>query len=369
MKEIDNLFLENKRLNKEEIRQKKSLLSSKFTSLICTLENKCNIQCIMCGVWRDPWSIPKKTFRQIIDILPYLEHVIWLGGEVFLSPYFGDLLEETKRYPYLEQRINTNGLLITEEWAEKLFQNNIELIYSIDGVTKETYEHIRRGGRFEDLLKSLNIIKEMRAKNKSKRFNLRLNVVVMKSNYQELERLMDFAKDYDFENVQLIGIQGEDSPEHIFNGKPESKEILRQLDMIVKRLQSKANEYNIELLNCLPLHNSTCQIQAKADCGHNERGDFNGEASFCYLPWQQMLIEPYGHVRFGCWCSVPIGNIMNEDIEEIWNSEVAQLYRQRIADNDYNRICDRRCLNGDIPKQLRFVDEFAKRYADKITNE
>ncbi len=360
------LFLKNKRLNKEEIRQKKSILSSKFTSLICTLENRCNIRCIMCGVWQNPWSMPEKIYHEIVEMLPYLEHVIWLGGEVFLSPYFADLLEETKKYSYLEQRINTNALLIDEEWADKLFQNNIELICSIDGVTKEIYEHIRRGGRFQDLLRALNIIREMKRRNTDRRFSLRMNVVVMKSNYRELERVMDFAKEYDFENVQLIGIQGEDSPEHIFTDKPENKEILKQLDGIVQKLKNKADEYNIELLNCLPLHNSIPESEARINSNNGEVEASRGDSFFCYLPWQQILIEPYGHVKFGCWCADPIGNIMNESIEEIWNSKTAQIYRQKIANNDYQHLCDSRCLKGDIPRQLRLVDEFDKRYASKF---
>jgi MoaA/NifB/PqqE/SkfB family radical SAM enzyme len=360
------LFLNNKRLNKKEIAQKKSILSSKFTSLICTLENKCNIKCIMCGVWRDSWSIPQKIYHEIVNILPYLEHVIWLGGEVFLSPYFADLLDKTKEYPFLEQRINTNALLITEVWAEKLFQNNIELICSIDGATKETYEHIRRGGRFEDLIRALDIIKEMKIKKYNKEFSLRMNVVVMRSNYLELEKIMDFAKEYNFENVQLIGIQGEDSPEHIFTDNPENKQILKQLENIVERLRHKSRQYNINLLNCLPIHNPVCNLEREIKSSEEVKNNEAGKDLFCYLPWQQLLIEPYGYVKFGCWCEEPIGNIMDKSIDEIWNSEIAQLYRRKIAAGDYKSICSMKCRAEDIPEELRIVNEFDKRHGDKV---
>ena len=345
--EENNLFLENKRLNREEIKERRSILFSKLTSLICALTSRCNIHCIMCDTWRTPWEIPQRTYEEIRSLLPYLEHVIWLGGEVFLSKYFEELIEETKEYPYLAQRINTNGLLITEEWAEKLLQNNVELIYSIDGVTKQTYEYIRRGARFEDLIKSLEIIKRMRIKYKE--FHLRMNVVIMRSNYQEIEAFIDFAKEYGLDLVQLMPIVGEDTPEHIFSSKYKDANILRYLDSIAENLQEKAHKYNIELLNSLPALGALPQKKIES---HSNR-----DGLFCYLPWQQILIYPDGNVRFGCFCSDSIGNVLENSIEEIWNSEKAQTYRKKISSNDYQDLCGQRCVDGRISIKLRKVGE------------
>lgn len=350
MSKENSLFLENKRLNKEEIKEKKTILSSKLTSLICALTNRCNIRCIMCDTWRTHWEIPQKTYEEIRSLLPYLEHVIWLGGEVFLSKYFEELIEETKKYPQLEQRINTNGLLITEEWAEKLFQSNIELIYSIDSVTKKTYEYIRKGAHFENLIKSLEIIKKMRKKY-NKKFHLRMNVVMMKSNYHEIGKFIDFAKEYEFDLVQLMPIAGEDTPEHIFSSKNKNVEILKFLDSVTEEVQKKAHEYNIELLNSLPAFKSSFQETEKTTSVSNKEG------LFCYLPWQQLLIYPDGDVKFGCFCLHPIGNILKNSIEEIWNSKDAQLYRRKIAANDYRDLCSDRCVQGRISIKLRRVGE------------
>lgn len=345
------LFLENKRLNREEIKQKKTILDSKLTSLICSLTNRCNTQCIMCDTWRTSWEIPPKTYQEVLGLLPYLEHVIWLGGEVFLTPLFKEILEKTKEFPYLEQRINTNGVLIDDEWAQRLLQNNIELIYSINGVTKETYEHIHRGVRFEELIKSLNVIKEVKSKITDRKFNLRMNVVVMKSNYLELERFLDFAKEYEFSQVQIMPIVGEDTPEHIFSAKYQDEIILNYLNGVIERLKPIAKDYNIELLNSLPALSSFVSGQEEAEVHSKDDGPF------CYLPWQQVLIYPDGNVRFGCFCDVSIGNVLENSLDEIWNSQKAQVYRQKVALGGYRDLCSARCVQNRISLKLRKVGE------------
>jgi len=351
MPEEKSLFLENKKLNQEEISQRKVRLSSKLTSLICALTNRCNMQCIMCDTWRTQWEIPPKTYREVLGLLPYLEHVIWLGGEVFLSPYFKELLGESKKYPNLEQRINTNGVLIDEGWAELLFENNVELIYSINGVSKETYEHIHKGVRFEELIRSLEIIKAKKRKYKDKKFHLRMNVVVMRSNYHEVERFLDFAKEYEFSLVQLMPIVGEDTPEHIFDSKQKDEKIFKHLEEAVAKLKPQAKDYNIELLNSLPA------LSASDSSWQETEASSKSDGVFCYLPWQQILIYPDGNVRFGCFCDEPIGDVLQNSLDEIWNSEKAQAYRRKITSGSYQDLCGKRCVEGRISLKLRRVGE------------
>lgn len=349
MTKKNDLFLTNKILSIKEIKEKKTVLSSKLTSLICALTNRCNMQCIMCDTWRTHWEIPHKTYQEVISLLPYLEHVIWLGGEVFLSEYFDNLLDETKKYPNLAQRINTNGVLIDEKWADKLLQNKIDLIYSIDGATKQTYEHIRKGARFEDLIKSLDIINRTRAKYKDREFHLRMNVVIMRSNYHEVEKIIDFAKEYGFDLVQLMPIAGEDSPEHIFSSNYKDDNILKYLDSLAEMLKEKASRYNLELLNSLPSISDSFEKE--------DFPDYKKDGLFCYLPWQQILIYPDGNVRFGCFCNEPIGNVLEKSIDEIWNSDKAQAYRRKVVSAEYKDLCGQRCVEGRISIKLRKVGE------------
>jgi len=305
----------------------------------------------MCDTWSTPWEIPPAIYEEVRALLPYLEHVIWLGGEVFLFEHFAELLEQSKDYPYLKQRINTNGLIMTEAIAENLLKNNVELIYSIDAVTRDTYEYIRKGARFPQLLDSLDLINEAKKKHPDKQFSLRMNAVIMKSNYRQVTQILDFAKEYGFDLVQLMPIVGEDSAEHIFSQKNRDAQALQFLDAQAAPLQEKAQAYHIELLNSLPtLH--------AAEENNNEAAEIRKEgATFCYLPWQQILIYPDGNVRFGCFCDDPIGNVRENSISTVWNSPKAVEYRQRVAGNTYQTLCGKRCVDNQISIKLRQVGE------------
>ncbi|HLD29570.1 MAG TPA: radical SAM protein, partial [bacterium] len=308
-------FRKNRELNRREIMERRTALSSLPVSLICALTNRCNTRCIMCSTWKEPWELPQKTYREVFSLLPYLEHVIWLGGEVFLYPDFGRLLDETGKYPWMKQRINTSGLMITEEWAELLVRNNVELIYSIDAAVPETYEHIRQGGRYEDLIRSLERVCSMREKH-NREFELFMNVVVMKSNYRELAAVLDLAKKYGFKQVQFMPIQGCGTEEHIFSGDGKNIGMLEDIEKTMQVLERKAGDYGIVLQNSLP--------SPKIKNGSNTcLSPVPKQKPGCYLPWQQILIYPDGNVRFGCFCEDPVGNVLEDSINDIWNSPKA----------------------------------------------
>jgi MoaA/NifB/PqqE/SkfB family radical SAM enzyme len=154
----DAIFFRNKMLNELEISQKNIILESKPMYLGVTLSSKCNLRCIMCRVAENTWDVSQNIITEIIRLFPFLKRISWQGGEVFLLDYFGELFEKAAFYPNLKQTIVTNGLLIDKKWAEKLARCNADIIFSIDGVTKKTYEHIRRGARFEDLIRSIETL-------------------------------------------------------------------------------------------------------------------------------------------------------------------------------------------------------------------
>ncbi len=161
-----SFYLKNKELNEAEFRDKKILINSRPLSLRIILTNHCNINCIMCniGSQKDKFTIPYEVINKIMDFFPYLERLDWQGGEVFLVDYFEELLQKASLYPNISQTLQTNGLLLDKKWAQLLAKYNIAVLFSIDATTKETYERIRRGARFQDLLENIRVFNEYRKK-------------------------------------------------------------------------------------------------------------------------------------------------------------------------------------------------------------
>jgi MoaA/NifB/PqqE/SkfB family radical SAM enzyme len=358
------LFEENRQLNAREIAERKVVLSSRVTSLVVTLTTRCNIRCVMCEEHSIPWDMPRRTLDEIMRLFPYLEHILWQGGEILATDDFvNELLPEANRHPQLHQAIITNALAITPQSAEKLVSDNIELTISIDGATKESYESIRRGGSFERLLGNIRMINELRRRRQAKNMTMRMHAVILRSNYRTIDRFVDFAHEQGFDALHLMPVWGNfENGENIFH--QQDRESLRFLHEARPRVEERARELSLALLNSLPLPaDDTAGRPAgtPADDGPEpairieKDGQSQGAAEpfLCHMPWKRMVINPAGYVCPACHCRAMIGNVLENSLEELWNGEQMVRYRERIVNGTARGSCNPSCIDGSIAPELR----------------
>ncbi|MBN2407417.1 MAG: radical SAM protein [Elusimicrobia bacterium] len=358
----EDLFLKNKVLNEMEISQKKTVLASKVRGFGVNLSNKCDLRCKMCQIWKTPWDMPRKTIDEIIKLFPYIEVVFWQGGEVFLLDYFRDLFRKAASFPNLYQVIVTHGLLIDENWARDLTRANATLLYSVDSTEKQTYESIRKGADFDTLLRSIDLVNRHREVPRDKdchgKFETAMNVVVMRSNYRELERFMDFAEERGFDHLHFLPIENVEGPENIFlNPEPGAAE---RIETAVSAITARSSGGRVRFYNWLPRINgqkSCCTgPEREKEQSSGESGKRNTacaeQALLCYWPWKHMFIEAEGWVRPYAICTGEyVGNVLDNSLQEIWNSEKMQEYRRSIIENRPQDICDPRCFSGVMSKE------------------
>lgn len=339
------ILLRNRLLNELEIAQGKTVIESRPRRLTVTLSNKCNLSCIMCLTSRFNWEIARDRIEEIFSLFPYLEKVMWQGGEVFALDFFEEILSTGFKYPHLRHSIVTNGQLIDERTAERLVSNNVELTVSVDGVTREVYEYIRRGASFDRLLANLKLISELKKKSKSGMV-MNLNVAVMKSNYGQLADFIEFGREYGFNFICLMPIHIHlKTPEDIFTNN--DAQALAYITQASKRVDELAAKYGIRVENRLP--------RLSEECPEHEDGpgpgDDNTSKLLCHIPWQQLLVDYDGTVRPDCLCrpEKSAGNLSDgHSLDQIWNSQVMQEYRKRIVDNSYTGWCNPICSSGKI---------------------
>jgi MoaA/NifB/PqqE/SkfB family radical SAM enzyme len=308
----------------------------------------------MCEERLIPWDLPDDIIREIIGLFPYLEKIIWQGGEILLLDYFKDLLDEANKFPNLHQSIITNGLVITEELAKKLVRENIELTFSIDAVTKELYESIRKRAKFEELIRNIKLVNRLRHQRNFKNMSFRMHAVIMNSNYRELEGFVDFAKEYQFDALHLMPIWGNlNGPENIFYRN--DTEALGYIKEKIGKVEKKARDYKIDLLNSLPFSSNRKDVRAQMKSDTEAGGDRGApeEGLLCHMPWKRLVINPAGNVSPACHCKVMVGNVLRENLSDIWNNEKMQEYRRRIAAKDYTALCNPDCIDGIIAEELR----------------
>ena len=327
-------------LNEIEIKRKDIKLLSKPQSLTVTLNNICNIKCIFCDVQKSKkWQLSDNKLKEIIDLMPYLNTINWLGGEVFLYKNFNKLFEIAKYYN-VYQEIVTNGLLLDKNLINMFMQSKMKLSISITSVSKELYEYLHNGAQFDTLLKNLNIIRN-NLTNRDKNFFLCMYVCVMKENFNELEEIVNFAYKYHFDGIRFQPLS---QLNDYFYNKREVK------DSIIKALM-KAKKYNIKINNILPINllesKLTKQNKIKKKKDNIEKHIYNDSSNlFCINPWQTLIMTRSGRILFDCSCPKNncIDNINNKTLLDVWNSQNVQMFRKKIKEQNVSDICSKNCI-------------------------
>jgi uncharacterized protein len=184
-----------------------------YSVLIKPVSDACNLQCTYCyeGEGNERTNFPKiedKTLENIIrDTLSQANGLIkfaWHGGEPLLSGIdtFRKGVEFQKKfndkgYPILNT-VQTNGLLLNEEWVAFLKQNKFQVGLSIDG-SKDIHDQQRIGkdqrGSYDQVIEAIKLLKT---------YNIPFGIISVISNNSEGR-----AKDF-FENFREIGINSYD---------------------------------------------------------------------------------------------------------------------------------------------------------------
>ena len=378
-------FLHNLVLNEIEISRKKTVLFSKPRQLGLTLTHRCNIRCKMCFYPTDPWDMPEERVEEIYSLLPTLESVFWQGGEAFVSKHFKGLFREAVRNPYLQNTIVTNGLLIDDEWAEIIVSSGSAVVNSIDGGTKETYEEIRRWGRWEALVAGLDALNRARdrhagAPGRSSRFDLIFQMTVMKENCHELREAVEFARRHRFTAVNFLPIQNIFGPENIFHHK--DREALDKIREALPAVKEACSRYGLRLHVQLPLFDDpampaqgpqktnpspegeSAPSAASSSSKPMRVGPSEGAASSvaagqrrvnrdssCYWPWLGLFTLLRGATKPYGWCCENVEyDLAKHSLIEVWNNPMMQRYRELVGFHQNVDFCDARCTSGVMPK-------------------
>lgn len=161
----------------------------------------CNARCIMCPIdlptKRKKGIMPVDMFEYIIDsLVSYKDHIemmdLYCLGEPLLDPYIIKRIKYVKGKGFRSLGISTNADLLSYDKQKQLLESGIDtIIFSIDGVKKETHEKIRRGINFDQVMENcLSIIRMRNDQNYKTRFVIRF--IRQDANRHEWEAFKQF---------------------------------------------------------------------------------------------------------------------------------------------------------------------------------
>ena len=300
------------------------------------LLTNCMFKCKMCQMWKsndNPYQTSTEEWRSFIGSLENLldgpRELVFSGGEPLLRKDIFELIRfgTDKGFKTL---MASNAYLIDEDTAKKIRDSGLkEIFISLDSVNEKTHDFLRG---IEGAHK-----KVMRAFENLSKFcpELRIGIITVISgvNYTELIDLVKWVKNAKF----LSGVYCQAIAKPFFvpldndwqkNSAYEflwPKDITIMHSVIDELIKLKRDNY--------PIHNFPLQLEVFKtyfnDPTHRAR------KATCYLGDYVININPQGDVTLCCFMQ-PIGNIKNDNINILWNSQKAKDMRSRMHECDLN---------------------------------
>jgi len=168
--------------------------------------NACNLRCKMC-YFSDKDYVKKLKGVFPVDVLDYFGNAffkraiklqIGCGTEPTLYKNIDKIIEKASQAKVPHISMVTNGLLLEKEKVKKWIVNGLsEIILSLHGVEKETYETMMSRGNFKRFLEVLQFISVLK---QGHTFKFRINYTFNQDNFKELRlfysRFGKFKPDY-----------------------------------------------------------------------------------------------------------------------------------------------------------------------------
>jgi sulfatase maturation enzyme AslB (radical SAM superfamily) len=178
------------------------------------VDSTCNLSCPSCRTKVTKISeediarqeeISQRIFQNIFS-KPSSQriHLVTSGaGEVFSSPMIQSFLGllNLKDFPNIAISLHSNGLLAEKNWHRvKHIESAISNVtISVDAARPDTYEKIRRGGQWPDILRSLEFLKN---KKEAVGFKFNTRMIVQQSNFREILEFYSLCKLYNVDRVE-----------------------------------------------------------------------------------------------------------------------------------------------------------------------
>lgn len=163
---------------------------------------RCNISCIMC--FQDHGNsvvVNPEAVKENIDFSSFEDICLW-GGEPLCLPQTKQIFKYIAETVGKKVSMETNGMLIDDEWAKLIAKHGGYILFSLNAATKKTHELINRGSKWEKVLENIQKIRQQRAAFKS---NVRIlgHMTIVKENLSEIAMFIKSYKELGFDEINF----------------------------------------------------------------------------------------------------------------------------------------------------------------------
>jgi MoaA/NifB/PqqE/SkfB family radical SAM enzyme len=318
---------------------------------------RCNLRCQMCAINYDPRYaavggqppfFEPDLFARLRPIFPSLVRAYLFGlGEPTLNKHLVDYVRELATLG-VEVSFNTNATLIDDAKAEALAAAGADrIVVSIDGATAETYETIRRGAKFEAVLRGIRALAAARQRHGGKP-HVALSFVAMSQNVDEMPAMIDLCAELGAEGLHVEPLYYDPASRDL--NELYARENLgasgSRVDALFDETIAKANDRGIAF--------GSRFIDERDDFDYIAQSKRTNVDWTCSEPWSAIWVTSAGDVRTCCLNGLSFGNLFEQTFDEIWNGEPYRRFRAQHARREVANGCGSCVTNGRVRQSPYF---------------
>jgi len=314
----------------------------------------CPFDCVMCNVGST------KSIDVSMDLLkklePYYHGLEVLSihglGEPLLSNHMEYFVKNSHKHKFVIH-MNTTGELLSEQKSQLLSKAyGLSIRFSIHAGREETYKKIIGGS----LKKVSSRIKYLVDISKDKNHDLWFSYIVMKENIDEIEDFLRLANYCGIKSVRFMrlnptldivkGVEKRGFKLKYF--EQFNKEVVNKFVSNIPKYRELANKLNIKIEYGTMNQFEKYSLNSIGDFANRATNKLFKKRVFpiipqkgkCVVPWiGQLSITIEGDVKICVKSSYKIGNLYEDNLENIWNSDKMQELRKAFAHGRYHKLC------------------------------
>ncbi|MFH1011699.1 MAG: radical SAM protein, partial [bacterium] len=316
----------------------------KLREIHLELGQQCNVRCSMCYQtdFSPATKLPDIVWKERLRLAyPMAERLTLQGGEPTILSNCRELLEMMLReYPHMKLLTVTNGILFNGLWEEAFLQQGAFLNFSLDAIHPDLYRKIVQFGRQDKVVENIDRVVAKKRRLGSP-LTIRISSVVLKETVEELPVFVQWAVDHGLDQV-------------LFEVDPILS--LRHSDTVFVQ-QRIAEAYGVADRNpqikLIGLDDFDWLYSMKYKLTPiRTRQAFTVEKKPCPVAFNTLFVDYRGIARPCCKSWFPFGNLVEETLQEVWNSKNAFLFRRRMLNDDF-RDCMVACHLNTRPIDAR----------------
>ncbi|MGA2143247.1 MAG: radical SAM protein [Brevinematales bacterium] len=330
--------------NLHECRKRSAKIKSYPLKLYLEPNTNCNLDCTYCypREWRVNKTMTMELFEAIEkQLFGYCSEVnLFLRGEPTLAQNFPEMLDICAQYPMIT-KFFSNLSYNNDKILRKMVECGVWLNLSFDGI--EETEKLRKGINIDQVIRNMKFLQDYQKEINSKKFHLRLAVVVSKLNVRNLTNIIEWADSMKIREVMFGCLDA-------FHMKFKDAVTVEDVPIFEKAVKT-ADKLNIRVstpshIGGKKLEKSSNWNDFKLDIDdyfphYCEDSNPDVDKRFCPYPWLEAVIQADGEVVSCCQRKIHMGWMTpkTDFIKEIWNNKA---YNKLRSMKDFSK-----CKNSD----------------------